>query len=669
MPLEAMPIGKPRHRQMCDGSRSGFFLSVTLGCALAACAEQTPSRRAALERDDALVVPNDNRSPAGALRGGALELRLEARPVAWRPTNDSANTLTVLAFAEEGQRPSIPGPFIRVPQGTEVRITVRNSIPESAYVGLPPMRQRVGVTSTLAGPELTVHGLRAGTVQNDTIHISSGMVREVRFRADEPGTFLYWGAMSRKDLDVRTAADAQLTGAIVVDPVGSPPDPDERLFVITMTDAFSDSAASPPAKDVFQPVINGLQWPHTDRLQYRVGDVARWRWVNGSFSEHPMHLHGFHFKVLARGDGIREMIYPEGKTSLAVTELMEPGTTFRMEWTPTRPGNWLMHCHLVDHIAPPPRDSATRAHDQHDLTNHALTAMGGLVLGITVSEHRDSVAEPRPIERLRLVAKESLVPGAAMNVRGFALHRSPGASIGALTVPGPPLILTRGETTSITVVNQMSEPTTVHWHGMELESVYDGVAGWSRTGSRVAPLVAPGDSFRVQMTPPRAGTFMYHTHMDETEQLLSGMYGPLLVLEPGEGFDREVDRVFVIGSSIHNGEYNRATINGQLRPPPQAFRAGTAYRLRFINISADATVELSLEANGVPLRWIGRAIDGAELPPALRVDRVARLRFGPGQTYDFAWTPMSPGNATLILNWPFPTEPGNLVLRQLFLVR
>jgi hypothetical protein len=54
---------------------------------------------------------------------------------------------------------------------------------------------------------------------------------------------------------------------------------------------------------------------------------------------------------------------------------------------------------------------------------------------------------------------------------------------------------------------------------------------------------------------------------------------------------------------------------------------------------------------------------------ALRVDRVARLRFGPGQTYDFAWTPMSPGNATLILNWPFPTEPGNLVLRQLFQVR
>ncbi len=653
---------------MCNGIGSGFFVSVTLACALAACAEGSRVS-GSVDDEGSLVVPNDNRSPAGALRGGTLELRLEARPVAWRPHNDSARTIAVMAFAEEGRRPQIPGPLIRVPQGTEIRLSVRNAVPESAYVGLPSNRHREGVTSTLAGRELTVHGLRAGTVENDTLHITSGTVREVRFRADVPGTFLYWGAMSRRGLDVRTGADAQLTGAIVVDPIGSQPDPDERLFVITMTDVFPDSSVSPPGKDVFEPVINGLQWPHTDRLQYEVGEVARWRWVNGSFSEHPMHLHGFHFRVVARGDGIRETIYREGETSLAVTELMEPGTNFRMEWTPTRPGNWLMHCHLVDHITPPPRDSATRALDEHDVTRHALSAMGGLVLGITVSEHRASVTEPGPDEHLRLVARESAVPGAALKIRGFVLQQSRGASGGAPTVPGPPLILTRGETTSITVVNQISEHTTVHWHGMELESVYDGVAGWSRTGSRVAPLVAPGDSFRVQMTPPRAGTFIYHTHMDETEQLLSGMYGPLLVLEPGESFDPEIDRVFVIGSSIHDGEYNRATINGQIRPAPQPFRAGTTYRLRFINISADATVELSLVRDDVPLRWIARANDGADLPAPLRVDREARLRFGPGQTYDFNWTPASPGSATLVLDWPFPTEPGNLVLRQVFHVR
>jgi FtsP/CotA-like multicopper oxidase with cupredoxin domain len=157
--------------------------------------------------------------------------------------------------------------------------------------------------------------------------------------------------------------------------------------------------------------------------------------------------------------------------------------------------------------------------------------------------------------------------------------------------------------------------------------------------------------------------------MDETDQLVGGMYGPLLVLEPGERFDPDTERVFVIGGSVQDGRYSRATINAQLQPAPQMFRAGTSYRLRFINISPDATVELTLAENDVPLRWTSLATDGAELPPRLRVDRVARLRFGPGQTYDFTWTPTSPGDATLILDWPFPTEPGNLLLRQVFRVR
>jgi FtsP/CotA-like multicopper oxidase with cupredoxin domain len=295
--------------------------------------------------------------------------------------------------------------------------------------------------------------------------------------------------------------------------------------------------------------------------------------------------------------------------------------------------------------------------------------MAGLVLGMSVSENGDPVVEPRSHQRLWLVAKEERVRGSDALIRGFVVQEGPELSGDDPTVPGPPLILTRGETTSITVVNQMSEPTTVHWHGMELESVYDGVAGWSRTGSRVAPLVEPGESFVVRITPPRAGTFIYHTHMDETDQLIGGMYGPLLVLEPGEQFDPAIDRVFAIGGAVHDGAYSHATINGQLQPAPQTFRAGTAYRLRFINISPDATVELTLAEDGVPHRWISLANDGADLPQPLRVDRVAKLRFSTGQTYDFTWTPTSPGDATLVLHWPFPTEPGSLLLRQVFRVR
>ena len=170
------------------------------------------------------------------------------------------------------------------------------------------------------------------------------------------------------------------------------------------------------------------------------------------------------------------------------------------------------------------------------------------------------------------------------------------------------------------------------------------------------------------ITPPRAGTFIYHTHKDETEQLSTGMYGPLLVLEPGQVFQPNLDRVFVIGGAV-DGEYDGLTINGRKEPPPTVMRAGTRHRLRIINISPDATVNVSLVDDTGPLRWQSVANDGADLPPALRVEGPARVRLSTGETYDFAWTPSAPGDATLLVHWPFPTEPGELLLRQPVLIR
>src|SRR6185436_3400246 len=107
----------------------------------------------------------------------------------------------------------------------------------------------------------------------------------------------------------------------------------------------------------------------------------------------------------------------------------------------------------------------------------------------------------------------------------------------------------------ITVINRLSEPTSVHWHGMELDAYFDGVGGWSGAGTRRAPLVAPGDSFTVAFTPPRAGTFMYHTHMEEEAQLHYGMFGPIIVLEPGERLDPERDLFFMLGEVSTPGLY------------------------------------------------------------------------------------------------------------------
>ncbi len=84
--------------------------------------------------------------------------------------------------------------------------------------------------------------------------------------------------------------------------------------------------------------------------------------------------------------------------------------------------------------------------------------------------------------------------------------------------------------TYVTVVNQLGQPTGVHWHGLELESWSDGVAGWSRTGDIAFSAMQPGESFTAELALQRAGTFVYHSHLNDRDQLTTGLYGPLLVL-------------------------------------------------------------------------------------------------------------------------------------------
>jgi FtsP/CotA-like multicopper oxidase with cupredoxin domain len=339
-----------------------------------------------------------------------------------------------------------------------------------------------------------------------------------------------------------------------------------------------------------------------------------------------------------------------------------------MEWVPVRAGNWIFHCHIVDHIVPAiERAESERKHDLMNVEQHALDAMGGLVLGVTITETGPEEALEPPHQRLRLVALESSNDDGIL-VRGFALGEGVAAT-DTPSVPGPPLLLTRGETTEITVVNELSAPTTIHWHGPELESVYDGVAGWSRTRSRIAPLIAPGDSFTVRIKPPRAGTFIYHSHMDETSQLHQGMFGPFLVLEPGEEYDPEHDRLFVIGGQAEGD--NPTTINGHREPPVMSFRAGETYRLRFVHITMGQglSTDIALSRDGSPVKWHPVAKDGADLPEGLRREGNAQFLSETGQTFDFMWTPIEPGDATLSVTQERFFLPGEDVVRQTLRVR
>jgi hypothetical protein len=122
----------------------------------------------------------------------------------------------------------------------------------------------------------------------------------VEFRAVRPGVYFYWGTTTSASLDKRTGVDSQLSGALIVDPRGAGTLPD-RVFVLGHWDQEGDAKSIPPKPELETWVINGKSWPNTERLIYPAGRLVRWRWINATDENHPLHLHGHYFLVEAIG--------------------------------------------------------------------------------------------------------------------------------------------------------------------------------------------------------------------------------------------------------------------------------------------------------------------------------------------------------------------------------
>jgi FtsP/CotA-like multicopper oxidase with cupredoxin domain len=270
------------------------------------------------------------------------------------------------------------------------------------------------------------------------------------------------------------------------------------------------------------------------------------------------------------------------------------------------------------------------------------------VMGVAVRARKtpEPVTDDPHRRRLRLLVRTNLGSTSAYPYYGFTLHeKGPEPALDSGLHAGPPIILVRGQPVGIMVVNRTDAPTAVHWHGIELESYFDGVAGFSGIERRLTPVVAPRDSFEARFTPPRAGTFMYHTHIDETRQQRAGLAGMLLVLEPGYRFDPARDIPILISSpSDSSSEARRVLINGSLAPTPLDVRRGVTYRLRFANITTGRPgMHIDMLRDSVLATWMPLAKDGADLPEARRVMQPARHSISIGETMDFEVTPSSPG--------------------------
>jgi CopA family copper-resistance protein len=121
----------------------------------------------------------------------------------------------------------------------------------------------------------------------------------------------------------------------------------------------------------------------------------------------------------------------------------------------------------------------------------------------------------------------------AMNVTG---RPRPGIGVNG-QVPAPILKWREGDTVTLAVTNRLTEPTSIHWHGIRTPSPMDGVPGLSFAG------IKPGETFTYRFSVHQSGTYWYHSHSGFQEQ--SGLYGAI-VIEPRTGYAQAFDRDYVV---------------------------------------------------------------------------------------------------------------------------
>jgi manganese oxidase len=580
-----------------------------------------------------LVRWNDNEQPGGRLASGRFSLSLEVARAEWRFLGEQAPGVEILAFREASGAPLNPGPMIRVPLGTSMTVSVRNPLDRP----------------------LVVHGLSARwKAVLDSLVVPPGEVRTASFTADVAGTFHYWGTTTGAGISDARFEDSQLNGAFIVDAPGEARR-GEHVLVMSLYFAGRDTSGDPDfALETF--AINGRPWPHTRRLSYTVGDTASWRVINLTERGHPMHLHGFYFQVESAGDGHRDVPRWPAERRLVVTEGMEAGATMRISWVAERSGGWLFHCHLGFHVLPNAApgqyadggarfNAAMNSHDHGNPHNHVVEGMGGLMMAVEVRARGNEGVAAAPGRHTRLYVRTDSAPG-KRRLFDFALADSSGAMpAGEIRWPGPVLLAYRGEPTAVTVINRTAENTQVHWHGLEVDSYFDGGVGVSGSPGMRTPAIVPGDSFQMRVTPPRAGTFMYHTHVHDLRQQSAGLYGAFVVLEPGAAWDPGRDHVHMLST----GAAGEAVFDGTTSVDTVQWQAGEVHRLRLINITfaSPAARFMVVGPRGYATRWRQVAEDGADLPGHQRALTPADVNINIGKTMDFEFTPQEPGEYRL----------------------
>ncbi|AKF03247.1 copper oxidase [Sandaracinus amylolyticus] len=224
-----------------------------------------------------------------------------------------------------------PGPTLEAVEGERIRVYVTNRLPEPTTVhwhGLILPNGMDGVSGLNQRP------------------IPPGETWVYEFDLRHPGTFMY-----HSHYDEMTQIALGMMGMFIVHPrrpVGPRVDRDFVLMTHEWKLEVGARRPDPNAMNDFNVLtFNGKSYPGTEPLLVGVGERVRIRLGNLSpMDHHPIHLHGLNFVMTATDGGYvpSSAQYPE------TTVIVPVGSTRVIEFTPTEPGDWAMHCHMTHHV-------------------------------------------------------------------------------------------------------------------------------------------------------------------------------------------------------------------------------------------------------------------------------------------------------------------------------
>lgn len=238
--------------------------------------------------------------------------------------HEIAPGMVINAWCYNGQT---PGPTIEVMEGDLLRIYVTNKLPEATAVHW----HGVFVPNGMDGV--------AGLTQKA---IEPGQTFKYEFRMTQHGTFMYHShgdEMVQMGLGTMGFLISHARDEKKVD----------RDFAIFLNEWFVEPGTKTPNPNIMTDfnifTFNSRAFPGTAPLVAKTGDRVRIRIGNVGQESHPIHLHGYSFKVVATDGGD----IPESAQWPDTTVAVFPGQTRTVEFVANRPGNWALHCHRRHH--------------------------------------------------------------------------------------------------------------------------------------------------------------------------------------------------------------------------------------------------------------------------------------------------------------------------------